>query len=61
MTLQERFVEYVEGRPDMARAANQKLKILYILKLLEHSDETHVVTMREILAELAARDSGEGP
>lgn len=38
----------------MARAANQKLKILYILKLLEHSDETHVVTMREILAELAA-------
>ncbi len=38
----------------MARAANQKLKILYILKLLEHSDEAHAVTMREILEELAA-------
>ena len=38
----------------MARAANQKLKILYILKLLEHSDEAHVVTMRDILGELAA-------
>ncbi|MCI8505002.1 MAG: WYL domain-containing protein [Lachnospiraceae bacterium] len=38
----------------MARAANQKLKVLYILKLLEQSDETHVVTMREILGELAA-------
>lgn len=38
----------------MARAANQKLKILYILKLLEKSDETHAVTMRAILEELAA-------
>lgn len=37
----------------MARAANQKLKILYILKLLERSDETHVVTMKAILGELA--------
>lgn len=38
----------------MARAANQKLKILYILKLLEQSDETHAVTMKEILGELSA-------
>lgn len=38
----------------MARAANQKLKILYILKLLEQSDETHIVTMKAILGELAA-------
>lgn len=38
----------------MARAANQKLKILYILKLLERSDETHAVTMKEILGELSA-------
>ncbi|MCI8465196.1 MAG: WYL domain-containing protein [Lachnospiraceae bacterium] len=38
----------------MARAANQKLKILYILKLLEQSDETHVVTMKAILGELAS-------
>ena len=37
----------------MARTANQKLKILYVLKLLETSDETHVVTMKEILEELA--------
>ena len=37
----------------MARTANQKLKILYVLKLLETSDETHVITMKEILEELA--------
>lgn len=36
----------------MARSANQKLKILYILKLLEHSDEAHPVTMKDILEEL---------
>lgn len=36
----------------MAKAANQKLKILYLLRLLEETDETHLITMNAILEEL---------
>ncbi|QNM04717.1 WYL domain-containing protein [Qiania dongpingensis] len=36
----------------MARSMNQKLKVLYIIKLLAGTDASHVVTMNEILEEL---------
>ena len=37
----------------MARGNNQKLKIVYLMKiLLEKTDETHRITMPEIIAEL---------
>lgn len=36
----------------MARSVNQKLKVLYIIRLLAASDESHEVTMGEILNEL---------
>jgi len=40
----------------MARSSNQKLKILYLLQiLLEKTDETHSITMPEIIAELERR------
>ena len=39
----------------MAKPGNQKLKILYIIRLLEESDEEHVVTTRDILEELESR------
>lgn len=39
----------------MAKGANQKLKLLYLMKiLLEKTDETHSVTMPEILSSLAS-------
>jgi predicted DNA-binding transcriptional regulator YafY len=39
----------------MAKGANQKLKILYLMKiLLEKTDETHSITMPEILSTLEA-------
>lgn len=38
----------------MAKSANQKLKLLYITKLLmQHSDENHPVKMEQILEELS--------
>ena len=38
----------------MAKSANQKLKILYLMKIfLEKTDETHRITMQEII------DAGE--
>lgn len=41
----------------MAKQANQKLKLLYLLDFLEKkSDENHPVTMSEILDELARND-----
>ncbi len=41
----------------MAKSANQKLKLLYITKLLmNNSDETHPVSMTRIIDELAAND-----
>lgn len=37
----------------MAKGANQKLKLLYLMKiLLERTDETHSITMQEILSGL---------
>lgn len=39
----------------MAKGANQKLKLLYLMKiLLEKTDETHSITMSEILSSLEA-------
>lgn len=40
----------------MARSMNQKLKILYIIRLLAGTDESHVVTMNDILEELKSHD-----
>lgn len=40
----------------MARSMNQKLKVLYIIRLLARTDEAHVVTMNEILEELKSHD-----
>lgn len=41
----------------MPRSDNQKLKILYLMKiLLEQTDETHSLTMPQIVAALAAYD-----
>ena len=41
----------------MARSANQKRKLLYVMKLLlERSDEKHPISMPELLSALAARD-----
>ncbi len=39
----------------MAKPGNQKLKLLYLLKLLEESDASHPVTMKRILEELQDR------
>jgi len=40
----------------MPRAVNQKLKILYLMKiLLEHTDEDHPLTMQQLLVELEAK------
>ncbi len=37
----------------MAKASNQKLKILYLIKIMmEKTDETHSITMTDIIAEL---------
>lgn len=41
----------------MAKGSNQKLKLLYLMKILyEKTDETHSITMQEILSELRAYD-----
>ncbi|HHU13131.1 MAG TPA: WYL domain-containing protein, partial [Clostridiaceae bacterium] len=38
----------------MATSSNQKLKLLYLLKiLLEQTDENHVLSMQELLDALA--------
>jgi len=40
----------------MPRAVNQKLKILYLMKLLlERTDEDHPLTMQQLLAELETK------
>lgn len=40
---------------NMAKSSNQKLKLIYLMKiLLERTDETHSITMPEILDALAA-------
>jgi len=39
----------------MAKGSNQKLKIVYLMKiLLEKTDEAHALSMAEIIAELEA-------
>lgn len=39
----------------MAKGANQKLKLIYLMKIfLEKTDETHSITMAEIISELEA-------
>lgn len=41
----------------MSKSANQKLKLIYLMKiLLERTDETHSITMPEIIDALAAYD-----
>lgn len=41
----------------MAKSANQKLKLFYILRMLEeNTDEDHVLSTQEIIARLAAND-----
>ena len=41
----------------MPKSSNQKLKLIYLMKiLLERTDETHSVTMPEIIEALAAYD-----
>ncbi|MBQ8598150.1 MAG: WYL domain-containing protein [Lachnospiraceae bacterium] len=41
----------------MAKSANQKLKLLYLLKILtEKTDENHCLSAQELIAELAAYD-----
>lgn len=41
----------------MAKSSNQKLKQLYLLKILsEHTDETHALTTRELIEKLAEYD-----
>lgn len=41
----------------MAKSANQKLKLLYLLSyLMQNSDEKHPVSMAQIIAELAKND-----
>ena len=37
----------------MARSHNQKIKILLLEKMLQNTDENHVVTMQKILDSLA--------
>ena len=39
----------------MAKSSNQKLKLMYLMKImLEKTDETHSITMPEIIESLAA-------
>ena len=39
----------------MAKGSNQKLKIVYLIKILtEKTDEQHSITMNEIISELKA-------
>ena len=41
----------------MPRSANQKSKILYLMKiLLDYTDETHMLSMSELTAKLAEED-----
>ena len=41
----------------MAKGTNQKLKLVYLIKiLLEQTDEEHSITMQEIMEALAAYD-----
>ncbi len=41
----------------MAKSANQKLKLLYLMQfLLQRSDETHPITVQQMIDELAAHD-----
>lgn len=41
----------------MAKSYNQKMKILYIMKIfLEKTDENHILSMKEIIAELGRYD-----
>ncbi|MCD8149409.1 MAG: WYL domain-containing protein, partial [Clostridiales bacterium] len=41
----------------MAKSANQKLKIVYLMRILmEKTDETHSISMAEIIEELAKYD-----
>ena len=45
------------GGYNMPKSSNQKLKLIYLMKiLLERTDETHSITMPEIIDALAAYD-----
>ncbi len=61
MVIEKRRILYVYGirfgrqRGKMAKSTGQKLKLLYLLKILsEHTDEAHPMSMKQILEELAA-------
>ena len=44
-------------RCNMPKSSNQKLKLIYLMKiLLERTDETHSITMPEIIEALASYD-----
>ena len=44
-------------RCNMPKSSNQKLKLIYLMKIfLERTDETHSITMPEIIDALAAYD-----
>ena len=43
----------------MPKSSNQKLKLIYLMKiLLERTDETHSITMPEIIEALTSYDIG---
>ena len=50
-------VHSIVGGYNMPKSSNQKLKLIYLMKiLLERTDETHSITMPEIIEALAAYD-----
>ena len=59
MVSYKRSFQFYRGvrRCDMPKSSNQKLKLIYLMKiLLERTDETHSITMPEIIDALAAYD-----
>ena len=51
------FIVQGEGRPSIPVSTDQKLKLIYLMKiLLERTDETHSITMPEIIEALASYD-----
>ena len=58
MTIEcSRSVHSIVGGYNMPKSSNQKLKLIYLMKiLLERTDETHSITMPEIIDALAAYD-----
>ena len=54
-SIREVFVVSRDWRSFMSKSSNQKLKLVYLMKiLLEQTDETHSITMSEIIEALAS-------